>query len=157
MASLQFAVSSPIGYLGLSFEDNDLVRLEFLQKKPANLTTHFPTVVKKTMTQLNAYFKKPQKLNVIDHKIEGTPFQKKVWRHLAQIPVGNTVTYGDLAKKLGTSARAIGVACRTNRLPLIIPCHRVVSKSGQGGFCGQQTGHFFKIKDWLLKFENPIK
>jgi methylated-DNA-[protein]-cysteine S-methyltransferase len=150
-----FAINSPIGYLGLSFNAQQLEKLEFLEKKPVKMVSSLPNYAKKTIAQLEAYFKKPQALSTIEHHIQGTSFQKKVWRHLAQIPVGQTITYGELAKKLHTSARAIGVACRTNPIPLIIPCHRVVSKSDQGGFCGQQSGHFFKIKAWLLQFEKP--
>lgn len=146
-----FAIPSPIGYLGLWFDAEQLVKLEFLKSKPAVSTTP-PPYVSAIIAQLKAYFKKPQPLRG-EHLILGTPFQKKVWRQLCQIPVGETVTYGELATKLRTSARAIGTACRTNRIPLFIPCHRVVSKSDQGGFCGQQSGPFFKIKAWLLQYE----
>jgi O-6-methylguanine DNA methyltransferase len=68
----------------------------------------------------------------------GTEFQKKVWTEIAQIPYGQTRTYGELARAIGNpgSARAVGLACGANPLALIIPCHRVVGASGLGGFAG---------------------
>lgn len=80
----------------------------------------------------------------------GTAFQQQVWRLLSHIPYGATRTYGDIAKDLGNAglARAVGRACNRNPLPLIIPCHRVVSSSGLGGFAGGA-----QLKRWLLAFE----
>ncbi len=89
----------------------------------------------------------------------GSIFQKKVWHALTQIPVGEVVTYGTLAKELQTSARAVGNACRQNFFPLLVPCHRVVSQTGIGGYAGDtletQKGQipFLKIKQWLLAHE----
>ncbi|HDK37468.1 MAG TPA: methylated-DNA--[protein]-cysteine S-methyltransferase [Thiolapillus brandeum] len=84
---------------------------------------------------------------------EGTDFQKKVWQALRQIPSGEVLTYGELAKKLGSSPRAIGGACRRNPVPLLIPCHRVVAANGDGGFAGHTDGHWMEIKRWLLSHE----
>ncbi|ADA66148.1 methylated-DNA/protein-cysteine methyltransferase [Thermotoga petrophila RKU-10] len=67
-------------------------------------------------------------------EIRGTPFQKRVWEEVRKIPYGETKTYSEIAKKLGTSPRAVGQALSKNPLPLYIPCHRVVSKKGLGGF-----------------------
>jgi len=89
----------------------------------------------------------------------GTPFQQKVWQALTQIPSGKVKTYGELAKELGSSARAVGNACRHNLFPIIIPCHRIVSASGIGGYAGDtlnaQKGeiHFMQIKQRLLEHE----
>lgn len=81
---------------------------------------------------------------------QGTPFQQKVWRTISQIPFATTVTYGEIAAALGNPqlARAVGQACNRNPLPLIIPCHRVVSSSGPGGFAGGT-----KVKKTLLAYE----
>ena len=89
----------------------------------------------------------------------GTPFQQRVWQVLSEIPLGTVKTYGELAKELNTSARAIGNACRQNFFPIIIPCHRVVSAAGIGGYAGDtlenQKGqiNFLQIKQWLLDHE----
>lgn len=69
-------------------------------------------------------------------KFAGTPFLKKVWQRMAEIPWGSAMTYGELAEAVGSSggSRAVGRACAINPLPLIIPCHRVLAHEGMGGF-----------------------
>ena len=91
--------------------------------------------------------------------IKGTRFQQKVWHALTEIPTGKVMTYGQLAEKLHSSPRAVGNACRNNPLPIMIPCHRIVSASGIGGYAGdtlalQKTDiDFLVIKKWLLAHE----
>ncbi len=85
-------------------------------------------------------------------ELEGTDFQQQVWRAIAEIPPGETKTYGELAQAIGrpNAVRAVGSACGKNPVPLFIPCHRVVgSNGGLGGFsCG------LPWKELLLTFEN---
>ncbi len=69
-------------------------------------------------------------------QVYGTAFQQRVWGALQQIPYGETMTYAELARHVGSSARAVGGALRANPLPIFIPCHRVVSASGLGGYAG---------------------
>ncbi len=115
--------------------------------------------------QLNHYFQQPGFNFSLSCQMNGaTAFQQKVWQALMQIPSGEVKTYGALAAELGSSARAVGNACRNNPFPLVIPCHRVVSASGIGGYAGdtlqQQKGEikFMQIKQWLLAYEqNPIE
>ncbi len=113
--------------------------------------------------QLRDYFA-PQKMpdKAFSLKLDwhqGTMFQQKVWRALLKIPYGEVVTYGVLAKQLDSCAQAIGNACRHNRFPLIVPCHRVVAARGIGGYAGdtveKQKGdiHFLQVKQWLLAHE----
>lgn len=83
----------------------------------------------------------------------GTRFQRRVWELLMRIPPGTTRTYGALAAELGSGARAVGLACRANPYPLIIPCHRVVAAQGLGGFAGDREGRLIGIKRWLLRHE----
>lgn len=82
-----------------------------------------------------------------------SPFQKKVYSALCDIPYGKTVTYLDLAKKLKTASRAIGQACKRNPLPFLIPCHRVLAKKHLGGYAGKEDGFFRQVKIELLKQE----
>lgn len=84
---------------------------------------------------------------------EGTPFQLRVWRALCEIPPGRTLTYGELARRLETSPRAVGGACRANPVPLLIPCHRVVARNGLGGFAGRRQGAWTDLKARLLAHE----
>ena len=106
----------------------------------------------KKIQPIAEYFKHPQIIQT-HYLYKGTPFQEKIWQAIANIPLGKTVTYGDLAKRYHTSARAIGMACRANPLPIVIPCHRVVGKGHLGGFAGDTAGKLIKIKQWLLAHE----
>lgn len=100
---------------------------------------------------IEGYFKGKMKEIDFPVEIKGTDFQKKVWEIVRKIPYGTVTTYGKIAKIVGTSPRAVGMAMRTNRLPLYIPCHRVVSKDGIGGF---STG--IDWKEFLLELEGVI-
>jgi methylated-DNA-[protein]-cysteine S-methyltransferase len=84
----------------------------------------------------------------------GTPFQQRVWQALREVGCGETLTYGQLARALGSGAQAVAGACRANPLPLIVPCHRVVSASGVGGFMGMSSGAAIELKLWLLAHEH---
>lgn len=84
---------------------------------------------------------------------QGTAHQNKVWAELLKIPQGETMTYSDIAKKIGSSPRAVGNACRDNPYTLLIPCHRVVSVNGMGGYSGHRHGEYMKIKEKLLAYE----
>ena len=85
--------------------------------------------------------------------VEGTPLQMAVWQAMRAIPRGRTRTYGDLARELGAEARAVGQACGDNRLPIVIPCHRVVAADGIGGFGHATDGYLIEAKRWLLLHE----
>ena len=85
--------------------------------------------------------------------IEGTEFQRRLWQALCEIARGTTRTYGELAKRLEVDARAIGQACGDNRLPIVIPCHRVVAANGIGGFAHATGGYLVEAKRWLLAHE----
>lgn len=86
----------------------------------------------------------------------GTPFQRRVWRACRRIPRGETATYGELSRRLGLGrggARAVGQALRRNPLPVLVPCHRVVSAAGQGGYAGETDGPLSVVKRTLLELE----
>jgi methylated-DNA-[protein]-cysteine S-methyltransferase len=91
--------------------------------------------------------------NPLLSSIIGTDFQKRVWAELLKIPPGKTVTYGELAKKLNSHARAIGQACKANPLPITIPCHSVVGKNNVGGYFCHTQGKFLSKKKNLLALE----
>ena len=153
MATEIAIIQTPLTKMALSFETEVLVAVDFFTQK--NLLPPRSDMAKETCRQIEDYCAK--QLNNLEFNIEtlskGTPFQKKVWQSLENIPVGKTMTYGELARQLNTSARAVGNACRANPIPLVIPCHRVVSKSGMGGYAGSRDGMPMKIKRWLLEHE----
>ncbi|MEY6432471.1 methylated-DNA--[protein]-cysteine S-methyltransferase [Thioalkalicoccus limnaeus] len=106
--------------------------------------------------QFEAYLADPGHPFRVPLRPIGTAFQQRVWAALRAIPPGATRTYGDLAATLETAPRAIGQACRTNPLPILIPCHRVVARSGLGGFSGENGGRQLAIKRWLLQHEGYL-
>ena len=103
--------------------------------------------------KLDAFLAGNQSLDVdIDWRgLEGTDFQKKVWKKMYEIPFGKTKSYGDIAKALKKpgAARAVGTACGKNPVMLAIPCHRVVGTDGMGGF----SGGGIPVKKKLLSLE----
>jgi O-6-methylguanine DNA methyltransferase len=104
------------------------------------------------LEQLKRYLKRELKRFNCKLDLRGTPFQKKVWRALANIPYGQTRSYREIAKGIGhpMAFRAVGNANGQNSIPLILPCHRVIeSNGGLGGF-----GHGVNVKRKLLDFEN---
>lgn len=103
--------------------------------------------------QLERYREDPDARFDLPLLVEGTPFQLRLWDALCEIPRGKTLTYGELARRLGGEARAVGQACGDNRLPIVIPCHRVVAANGIGGFAHATTGYLLEAKRWLLAHE----
>lgn len=145
-------ISVPFGRLGLRMHGGAVLAVGLLgtqvrTKPPRDPATR--TVVR----ALRQYFHDPAAALDVPVRLEGTPFQRRVWRALRAIPPGRPVTYGDLAAKLNTSARAIGGACRANPIPIVIPCHRVVGSGHAGGFMGATGGPALDIKRWLLDHE----
>ena len=104
--------------------------------------------------QLERYREDPDAKFDLPLLIEGTEFQRRLWDALCQIPRGKTLTYGEMARKLEGDARAVGQACGDNRLPIVIPCHRVVAADGIGGFGHSTGGYLLEAKRWLLMHES---
>ncbi len=100
------------------------------------------------------YLKYPNQALQVKLLQQGTQFRHLVWQQLINIPFAQTVSYGQLAREIHSSPRAVAAACRANPYPGIIPCHRVVSSSGTGGFMGQSHGEFVELKRQLLLFEH---
>lgn len=154
---MKFNIESPVGNLELLFNnDNILSKINFGHKQKKKSSQPQVEAIKLIVQQLNSYFKNSKFKFNVPLKIEGTVFQKRVWQALMKIPAGETITYGDLAKQLKTGPRAVGGACKANPIPIIIPCHRVVSKQGLGGYAGRRLGSFFAIKKWLLEHEQAF-
>ncbi|GAB6067741.1 hypothetical protein JCM13664_10590 [Methylothermus subterraneus] len=103
--------------------------------------------------QLKAYFRDPATPFECVLAAKGSAFCRRVWQALLAIPPGEARTYGELARQLGTYPRAVAAACRANPYPILVPCHRVVAKSGLGGYCGRSLGEAVEIKRWLLRHE----
>ena len=173
MSTLFFPLPFPLTiakqlYLSVSFTHNTITGTHYFQALPNSqqlLSDELSSVsgnaafAKKIKNELESYFKTDCQFSLACDQQSGTEFQQKVWQALREIPSGEVKTYGALAKELKTSARAVGNACRRNLFPVIVPCHRVVSASGIGGYAGdtldKQHGeiNFLQIKQWLLAHE----
>ena len=114
-------------------------------------------LAERAVRQLERYREDPDTKFDLPLLIEGSEFQRRLWQALREIPRGRTLTYGEMARKLGgedfESARAVGQACGDNRLPIVIPCHRVVAADGIGGFSHTTEGFLIEAKRWLLMHE----
>jgi len=145
--------TTDLATIGLQFAGAKLIKVKYLHESPekAPLNKRAKTVKNKIEKYLDPQSK--TKSIKVDLLLNVTPFQGKVLKQLQKIPYGETRTYGEIAKILKTSPRAVGNACRNNPVPIIIPCHRVVSASGIGGYGGAKSGVLLTIKRKLLKRE----
>jgi len=110
-------------------------------------------LAERAVRQLERYREDPDTKFDLPLLVEGTEFQRRLWSALCEIPRGRTLTYGEMARKLEGDARAVGQACGDNRLPIVIPCHRVVAADGLGGFGRSTGGYLLEAKRWLLMHE----
>ena len=149
---LKHTYSSPIGNIGLLIEDLNLISISLINPVLKGIEAKKdPESFKYIIAQLDEYFFEGRKKFDITFKISPTNFRLKVYQEMQKIPYGKSITYSDLAGKVGSpkAFRAVGTACGKNPLPLIIPCHRVKAQSGLGGFTGG-----LDIKRFLLNLES---
>ena len=143
---------TPFAVIGIRIADDKLIGLEFLACGERKLAPS-DCLTRQICEQIESYVHNPDFQFSIPLRQKGTPHQMKVWQALRAIPRGHATTYGLLAQALASSPRAVGQACGSNPLPLVIPCHRVVAKNGAGGFMHHASGEPLAIKDWLLRHE----
>ena len=140
--------------LGVKTREERVVEIRYL---PFTAQTVSPTtpLAETAARQLERYREDPDTMFDLPLLIEGSALQRGVWDAMCAIPRGRTRTYGELARELGAEARAIGQACGDNKLPIVIPCHRVVAADGIGGFGHSTGGYLLEAKRWLLMHEAP--
>ena len=133
-------MDTPVGQLVLESDGDVLIGIWL----PSQATTtrgdghDAPPVLKDTVTQLEEYFAGERTEFTVPMELDGTPFQKDVWTELTRIPYGKTISYGELARRVGRpkGPRAVGQANGKNPIPIIVPCHRVLASTGIGGYGG---------------------
>jgi methylated-DNA-[protein]-cysteine S-methyltransferase len=155
MAPFQACVRAPFATIGVSATDTHVAGIRYLSPDVPALAPRRNTIAHLVCVQLQAYLEDPAFVFDLPLKISGTRHQIAVWEAMQAIPTGETRTYGELAKAIGSSARAVGGACGANPLPIVVPCHRVVGAGGAlGGFMGaREEGFELSIKRWLLAHE----
>ncbi|MGE3940402.1 MAG: methylated-DNA--[protein]-cysteine S-methyltransferase [Alphaproteobacteria bacterium] len=130
------SIPTPSGRLTIAEEDDAIVAIGWSDAEPDRAAGNGSPLLAEAAAQLDAYF--AGKLTRFDLPLapSGSPFERLVWTAMAEIPYGETRVYGDLAETVGSAPRAVGRACGRNPIPIVIPCHRVLAKTGLGGYSG---------------------
>lgn len=155
-------MTTPLGIFLLISDEKVLLRAEFTEVNEYILdnifghdyTLHYSDrlpIIKQTMAELEAYFAGTMREFTIPYRLETTEFRRRVWSELTRIPYGQTISYQELAARIGNpkACRAVGQANHYNPLTIIIPCHRVIGKGGR--LVGYGGG--LAKKEWLLNWE----
>jgi len=150
----QYYWHSPVGWLEITANDEQVISIYFKDNKIKINGDQVNTVIKNTIEQLKAYFNGTLEEFSLPLRPEGTDFQQKVWEQLQTIPYGQTISYGEVAEKLGDSnkVRAVGSANGQNPISIVIPCHRVIGANG--ALVGYGGG--IDRKKWLLQHEGAL-
>lgn len=148
----QAIVKAPGFNIGVRCDRDEVTLIDYLP--PGAEQVPKTPLAKEAVRQLRAYLKDPAFEFSLPLSPAGTPFQRKVWQEIADIPCGHTTTYGELAKAVKSAPRAVGGACGANPYPIVVPCHRVIATGGGlGGFARETGGLLLEIKRWLLEHE----
>jgi methylated-DNA-[protein]-cysteine S-methyltransferase len=148
-------VDSPIGPLTMIARDGVLTDLSMVEQRhttpPPRDAVEDDAWFKDVAEQLDAYFDGELTIFDLDIMLTGTSFQRSVWSQLREIPYGETISYGELARRVGNpnASRAVGLANGRNPIAIIVPCHRVIG--ADGSLTGYGGG--LERKSWLLEHE----
>ncbi|HCW09023.1 MAG TPA: cysteine methyltransferase [Cytophagales bacterium] len=146
-------LSSPVGELQIESDDEKIIVVGFLRKEKQK--EFITPVIEQCIAELNEYFLEKRKSFSFAMDLRGSDFQVKVWNELMNIPFGKTISYEKLALRVGDikTTRAVGLANGQNPIAIVVPCHRVIGKSGD--LTGYGGGLDRKI--WLLEHEGAIQ
>jgi methylated-DNA-[protein]-cysteine S-methyltransferase len=144
---------TPFAVLGIRTAGGTVTGIEYLPLAARALAPQ-DALARRVVGEIERYLADPRFRFTLPLAPAGTPFRQRVWQALLRIPVGESRTYGELARALHTAPRAVGGACGANPIALVIPCHRVVGSHGAlGGFMNATAGDPLAIKRWLLRHE----
>lgn len=150
----QFAavMPAPFGRIGIATRAGYIDHITFL---PADqpLQAACDELAEKAIVQIERYLADPDGRFELPLLIQGSAYRRRIWAAIAAIPRGQTRSYGDIAGDTRSVPRAVGQACGDNPFPLVIPCHRIVTRTGIGGFAHNEKGFLIDIKRWLLLHE----
>ena len=152
LETFQARLATPFAVLGIRTVGERLTDIQYLPKGAATLAP-LDRSAERVCRQIERYLDDPEFRFDLPFDYRGTAFQCKVWRAISRIPSGRTLTYLGIAKQLETAPRPVGGACGANRIPLVIPCHRVLGSNGIGGFMNARGGFPLEVKRWLLNHE----
>ena len=147
-----YVFKSMIGNIEVVSSNERIISIHRSRKKPTKTKDR---LLLRAALQINQYLARRRRSLSFPTKQMGTKFQNRVWNYLRRVPYGRTTSYGQIAKNLKTSPRAVGGALGRNNLMMSVPCHRVVSKDGK--LTGFTSVGGIKIKKRLLNVEQKIK
>ena len=135
-------IRTPIGILEINTGVDSIVKIKFVSKSSKdsmNNSKEFSDITQQALSQINEYFNGDRRVFTIPFKLNLTPFYKRVLKEVHKIEYGSKASYSEIARRLGSAkaVRAVGTANSKNPLPIIIPCHRIISSNGGlGGYSG---------------------
>ncbi len=144
--------ATPFAVLAIRTSGERLERIEYLPRGVATLAP-LNEFAERVCRQIDRYLDDPKYRFDLPFEYIGTDFQRRVWQEISKIYSGKTKTYKDIAQRLKSAPRPVGGACGANRIPILIPCHRVLASGGIGGFMHARGGAPIDIKRWLLRHE----
>lgn len=152
---------TPFAVLGIVSDGKVVTSLRYLPRSTAQ-TVPQDRVAERACREIERYLADPDYFFTVPYRLDGTPFQCRVWREIEKLREKicqiKTTSYGKIAKRLQSGPRAVGGACGANPIPLIVPCHRVLAAGGGlGGFMGGKDPFPLSVKRWLLRHEGILK
>jgi methylated-DNA-[protein]-cysteine S-methyltransferase len=156
--AFQACVRTPFATLGISTSGTHVTGIRFLAPSVPAKAPPRDSIAFLACVQLQAYLDNPRHAFDLPLALSGTRHRLEVWEAMQRISPGKTRTYGEIARELRSSARAVGGACGANPIPVVVPCHRVIAAGRSiGGFMGSRAEGFeLGIKRWLLAHEGAI-
>ena len=146
----QISIKTKFGWVSACEKKGRIVRIKFRKVKNKDISRN----LLKFKFNLNKFINRKNKSINCKVHLQGNYIQRKVWNELKKIKFGETKSYGEIAKKYNLSPRYIGKICGQNKIPLIVPCHRVIKSNGEMGGFSAPGG--IKLKRKLLTFEKII-
>lgn len=147
--------AAPFAVLGIATDGEVVTSVRYLPRNAVQVPPH-DRVAERACREIERYLADPAHRFAVPYRLDGTPFQRRVWREIEKLFPIRTTSYGEIARRLGTAARPVGGACGANPVPLIVPCHRVLAADGLGGFMGGKSTFPLGVKRWLLRHEGII-
>lgn len=146
---------TPFAMVAITTDGAVLTGVRYLPCNTPPVAPH-DRVSERACREIERYLADPDYLFTVPYRLGGTPFQCRVWREIEKLCPIKTITYGVMAQRLQSGARAVGGACGANPVPLIVPCHRVLAAAGLGGFMGGKDAFPLSVKRWLLRHEGLL-
>ncbi|MGV3627490.1 MAG: methylated-DNA--[protein]-cysteine S-methyltransferase [Betaproteobacteria bacterium] len=161
--------ATPFAVLGIVTDGKVVTSVRYLPRNTAQAAPQ-DCVAERACREVERYLADPAYLFTVPYRLEGTPFQCRVWHEIEKLREKprekhrdtncsiKTITYGEMAHCLRSGPRAVGGACGANPIPLIVPCHRVLAAGGGlGGFMGGKDPFPLSVKRWLLQHEGILE